>query len=80
MTILSKIDCFKELPFYNVSIEKPKIKRTIKTDRAFSGYARSYEVEIVEKKDPIVQLEAGNLSTKDLFNDLINKIKSIRLL
>ena len=27
MTILSTIDYFKELPFYNVSIEKPKIKR-----------------------------------------------------
>ena len=27
MTILSNIDYFKELPFYNVSIEKPIIKR-----------------------------------------------------
>ena len=27
MTILSNIDYFKELPFYNVSIDKPKIKR-----------------------------------------------------
>ena len=27
MTILSIVDYFKELPFYNVSIEKPKIKR-----------------------------------------------------
>ena len=27
MTILSNVDYFKELPFYNVSIEKPKIKR-----------------------------------------------------
>ena len=27
MTVLSKIDYFKELPFYNASIEKPKIKR-----------------------------------------------------
>ena len=26
MTVLSKIDYFKELPFFNVSIEKPKIK------------------------------------------------------
>ena len=26
MTILSIVDYFKELPFYNVSIEKPKIK------------------------------------------------------
>ena len=67
MTVLSKIDYFKELPFYNVSIEKPKIKRlsdinllaelpfherlsVIKADQAFSRYARSYKVEIVEKK------------------------------
>ena len=47
----------------------------IKTDQAFSGYARSYKVEIVERKDPIVQLEASKLSTKNLFSSLINKIK-----
>ena len=67
MTILSNIDYFKELPFFNVSIEKPKIKRLknvdllaelsfheqlsiIKTNQAFTGYAMSYKVEIVEKK------------------------------
>ena len=74
MTVLSKIksysdviDCFKELPFYNKPIEKPKVKRlknvdqlvelpfyvqldVIKTDQAFRGYARSYKVEITEKK------------------------------
>ena len=27
MTILSNVDYFKELPFFNVTIEKPKIKR-----------------------------------------------------
>ena len=27
MPVLSKIDYFKELPFYNVSFDKPKIKR-----------------------------------------------------
>ena len=27
MTILSIVDYFKELPFYNVSIDKPRIKR-----------------------------------------------------
>ena len=26
MTILSIVDYFKELPFYNVSIEKPKVQ------------------------------------------------------
>ena len=67
MTILSNINYFKELPFHNEPIEKPKIKclsetnllaelpfydqlSVIKTDQAFSGYARSYKVEIVEKK------------------------------
>ena len=32
MTILSNIDYFKELPFFNASIEKPKIKRLKNVD------------------------------------------------
>ena len=61
------IGFFKELPFYNKPIKKPKAKRlenidqlielpfyeqldVIKTDQAFSGYAMSYKVEIIEKK------------------------------
>ena len=98
MTVLSKIyeaNSFKELPFYNSFIEKPKIKRLTninllaelpfhnqlsitKTDQAFSGYTRSCKVEIVERKDPILQLKASKLSTKDLFSDLINEIKCYR--
>ena len=50
----------------------------IKTDEAFSGYARSYKVEIVERKDPIVQLEASKLSIKNLFSNLINEIKGFK--
>ena len=92
---MSNVDYFKELPFYNVSIEKPKIKRLknidllaeqpfydqlniIKTDQAFKGYARSYRVEIVEKKDLIVQLEASKSSIKDLLNDLLNETKGFK--
>ena len=95
MTILSNIDFFKELPFFNVSIEKPKIKRLnnvvllpklpfydqiniIKTDQAFKGHAVSYKVEIVDKKDLIVQLEASKSSIKDLFNDLLNETKGFK--
>ena len=102
MTILSKIkyhsdaaDYFKELPFYNKPIEKPKIKRlkiidrlielpfyeqlsVIKTDQAFSGYAISYKVEIVQRKDPIVQLKASKLSIKHLFSDLLNETKCFK--
>ena len=95
MTILSILDYFKELPFYNVSIDKSKIKRLknidllaelpfydklniIKTDHAFSGYAMSYKVEIVDKKDLIVQLQASKSRIKDLFNDLLDETKGFK--
>ena len=38
----------------------------------------SYKVEIIEKKDPIVQLEASKLSIKNLFNDLLNELKGFK--
>ena len=95
ITILTIVDYFRKLPFYNVSIDKPKIKRLknmdllaelpfydqrniIKTDQTFSGYAMSYEVEIVDKKDLIVQLEATKSSVKDLFNDLLNETRGFK--
>ena len=50
----------------------------MKTNQAFSGYAASYKVEIVERKDPIIQLEASKSSIKDLFNDLLNETKGFK--
>ena len=38
----------------------------------------SYKVEIIEKKDPILQLEGSNLRIKNLFNDLLNKLKGFK--
>ena len=39
----------------------------------------SYKDEIIEKKDPIKQLDASKSSIKDLFSDLlINKIKGFK--
>ena len=35
----------------------------------------SYKVQIVERKDPIVQLKASKLSIKNLFSDLLNETK-----
>ena len=101
MTVLSNINnfnganYFKELPFYNKPIEKPKIKRLknidllaeqpfyeqpsiIKTNQAFKGYAMSYKVEIVERKDVILRLEASNSSIKDLFGVLLNETKGYK--
>ena len=50
----------------------------IKTNHAFRGYEMSYKVEIIEKKDPIKQLEASKPSIKDLFNDLLNEAKGFK--
>ena len=38
----------------------------------------SYKVEIIKKKDPVVQLDASKLSIKDLFNDLLNETKGFK--
>ena len=71
MTVLSKIkrhsDAVGQLGF-------------IKTDQAFKGYAMSCKVEIIERKDPIVQLEGSKSSIKDLFNDLLNETKVFKYL
>ena len=37
-----------------------------------------YKVELVEKKDPIEQLEASKLSIKDLCNDHLNETKGFK--
>ena len=38
----------------------------------------SYKCEIIEKKDPIVQLEASKSSIKDLFSNLLNETKGLK--
>ena len=60
------------LPFYNVLIEKPEIKKlsniellhelpfydelsVTEVSKTFKRYVRSYKVEIVDHKDPLVQ-------------------------
>ena len=102
MAVLSKIkshtdavDYFKELPFYNKLIKKPKVKRlknidrltelpiyeqlsAIKTNQAFTGYAVSFKVEIIERKYPVVQLEASKSSIKDLLINLLNETKGFK--
>ena len=37
-----------------------------------------YKVEIIERKDPLVQSEASKSSIKDLFNDLLNETKAFK--
>ena len=68
---LTDINLLAELPFY-------KQLSIIKTNHAFKGYAISYKVEIVEKKDPTIQLETSKSSIKDLFSDLLYETKGFK--
>ena len=86
---------FQTLPFYNVLIEKPEIKKLSNVEllhelpfydelsitevsKAFKRYARSYKVEIIDFKDPLIQLESSKSSIKDLFKDLLNEMKGFK--
>ena len=68
---LKNNDLLSELPFYEELI-------VIKTDNAFRRYAMSYKVEILEKNDPIIQLEISKSRIKDLFSNLLNEINSFK--
>ena len=65
---LSNKELLHELPFY----ELPSV---VEISKAFKGYTRSYKVEIIDLKDPLVQLEASKSSIEDLFKDLLNEMK-----
>ena len=68
---LENIDRSAELLFY----EQLSI---IETSQAFRKYAMSKKVEIIERKDPFVQLEASKSSIKDLVSDLLNETKGFK--
>ena len=85
---------FKELPFYNASIEKPYIKglnaiellrelpfygfSIVKTSKVFRGYARSHSIEIIDPKDLSVQLTISKPSIEDLFKSFLSEIKGFK--
>ena len=57
---LKNIDLLQEFPFYDEL-------NIYEMSKAFGWYGRTYKVEIVDSKDPLVQLEASKSSIKDLF-------------
>ena len=68
---LTNLELLQQLPFYDEL-------NILKNSNAFSRYARSYKVAIVDTKDHLVQLYASNLSIEDLFKDLLNEIKGFK--
>ena len=68
---LNNVELLKESPFYDeLSIVKNK--------NAFSGYARTYKIEIADKRNVVVQLKAGEIAIKELFKDLLIELKEFK--
>ena len=68
---LNDVQLLKELPFYDeLSIVKNKT--------AFSCYARSYKIEIVDKRDVVIQLKPSELSIKELFKDSLTELTGFK--
>ena len=50
----------------------------IKTNHAFRGHTKCFKVDIIDREDPINQLEASKSSIKYLFIDLLNETKGFK--
>ena len=62
-----------ELPFYDGS-------NIVKITEAFKRYARSFEAEIIESKDPLVQLEkVVNQALKICWKTFYMKLKALNI-
>ena len=68
---LTNVELLNELPFYS-SLNVNELAE------AFKRYTKSYNMEIVDKKDPMVQLYSSKLCIKDLFKDLLYEMKGFK--
>ena len=68
---LSSVQLLKELPFYDDLI-------IVKNKTAFSGYSRSYKVELVDKRDVIIHLKSSKMVIKNLFKDLLVELNGFK--
>ena len=68
---LEDIDLLHEFSFYDaLSI--------VKRSQEFRRCERSYEIDIIDSKDPLSQLEASKSRIKNMFKDLLDEIKGFK--
>ena len=68
---MKNIDLLRSFFFYETL-------SVVKTNKAFIEYARTYKVELIDKKEFLSQLEASKSSINDLFNNLLDEIKTFK--
>ena len=67
----SNVKLMSELPFY-------KDLNVKEISKAFKRYAKSYKVEIVDRKDPMIHLYASKKRISKLLNELLSEMKGLR--
>ena len=76
---LKNIGLLQELPFYDeLNIYAFYILNIKYLSKAFGWDEKSYNVDIVDSKNPLAQLEVSKSSIKDLFNNLLDEIKGFK--
>ena len=68
---MNNVELLKELPFYDEL-------NIVKNKTAFSGYAQSYKIEIVDKRDAVVQLKSSKINIVELLKDLLIELKGFK--
>ena len=68
---LTNVEFLNELPFYDALTIR-------EISQAFSRYARRFSIEIIDKKDPLAQLNSSEASIKDLFNVLLHEMRGFK--
>ena len=67
----SNVELMSELPFYkDLSVKEVR--------EAFKRYAKSFRVEIVDRKDSIIQLYSSKRCISELFGELLSEMKGFK--
>ena len=68
---LTNVELLHELPFYKGLGVK-------EVSEAFKRYAKSFNIEIIDRKDPLAQLYTSKSCIKDLFKILLCEMKGFK--
>ena len=68
---ITNVELLNELPFYN-SLHIKEISE------AFKRYGKSYSIEIIDKKDPLIQLISSKASIKQLFKSFLHEMNGFK--
>ena len=69
-----------QAPIPTPRTKKPSEKRTIisQVEKALKGYTQSFDVELRDKKDPLLQLQKSRRAVEYLFNNLLVQTKGFK--